>query len=61
MNIKRAKEIARQWVRTEASTMPGFYGAFYHGSVNWLADEDILPATSDLDIMIVFEEPSRMS
>ena len=53
MIVKDAKDIARQWVNEEASKTPGFCGAFYHGSVNWLADDAVLPAASDLDIMVV--------
>jgi len=53
MLVKQAKDAARQWVIEEASTAPGFCGAFYHGSTNWLADDAVLPATSDVDIKIV--------
>ena len=53
MNVKHAKEVARQWVIEEAEKMPGFYGAFYHGSTNWLPDDAALPATSDVDVMVV--------
>jgi len=60
MNIREAKKIARQWVQQEASQQTGFQGAFYHGSVNWLADDAILPSTSDLDIMLIFDEPPPM-
>ncbi len=42
----------------EASKTPGFYGAFYHGSINWLPDDAPLPATSDVDIMIVLTDPN---
>ncbi len=56
MLVKAAKAVARQWVLTEGNKIPGFAGAFYHGSTNWLPDEATLPATSDLDIMLVFEE-----
>lgn len=57
MLVKEAKAVARQWVITEAAQTPGFAGAFYHGSTNWLPDDAILPATSDLDIMVVFADP----
>jgi hypothetical protein len=55
--VKEAKTIARQWVTTEAEKLPGFAGAFYHGSTNWLPADAVLPATSDLDIMVVFADP----
>jgi hypothetical protein len=54
MLVKQAKEIAHQWVMEEGRKIAGFMGAFYHGSTNWLPDDALLPATSDLDIMIVF-------
>ena len=57
MIAKEAKAIARRWVMEEAAETPGFLGAFFHGSINWLADEAVFPATSDLDLMIVFAEP----
>ena len=57
MLVKTAKAIARQWVMTEATKLSGFAGAFYHGSTNWLPDDASLPATSDLDIMVVFADP----
>jgi hypothetical protein len=53
MLVKDAKVVARRWVNEEAGHSPGFAGAFYHGSTNWLADDAALPATSDLDIVVV--------
>jgi hypothetical protein len=58
MLVKDAKEVARQWVIDEASSVPGFYGAYYAGSTTWLADNVVLPATSDLDIMVVLDDPT---
>jgi len=60
MIVKDAKEIARRWVMEEASQYAGFQGAFYHGSVNWLSDDDILASSSDVDIMVVFADPPEM-
>ncbi len=57
MRVKEVKAIAYQWVTAEAEKFPGFAGAFYHGSANWLPDDAVLPATSDLDIMVVFADP----
>jgi hypothetical protein len=57
MLIKDAKAVAREWVSAEASKAPGFYGAFFHGSSNWLPDNAALPATSDLDVMVVLADP----
>ena len=58
MVVKDAKDVARQWVIEEASKVPGFYGAFYHGSTNWLPDDAVLPATSDVDVMVVLADPN---
>lgn len=57
MLVKEAKTIAHRWVTEEAVNLPSFAGAFYHGSTNWLPDDAVLPATSDLDIMVVFADP----
>src|SRR4051812_14311818 len=56
MRVQQAKEVARQWVLEAANQIPGFSGAFYHGSVNGLPDEAALPATSDVDIMVVLAD-----
>lgn len=56
MLVKEAKAVARRWVLEEATKLTGFGGAFYHGSTNWLPDDADLPASSDLDVMVVFTE-----
>lgn len=53
MRVGEAKEIARSWVVGEGQKLAGFSGAFFHGSVNQLAEEAVLPATSDVDLMVV--------
>ncbi|MCC6792795.1 MAG: hypothetical protein IT336_13975 [Thermomicrobiales bacterium] len=55
MKVIDAKAVARQWVLDYVAGMPGFVGAFVHGSANWMADDDRLPPTSDLDVMVVFD------
>jgi hypothetical protein len=57
MFAKEAKTIAHQWVQETGSQLPGFAGAFFHGSINWLADDAVLTATSDVDIMVVLGGP----
>src|SRR4051794_4562910 len=54
--VKHAREVARQWVDEQGSGTPGFAGAFFHGSINWLAEDAVLPVTSDLDVMLVVED-----
>lgn len=58
MIVKHAKDIAEQWVIEEASKVPGFYGSYYAGSIIWLPDEAILPATSDVDIWVAHTPPN---
>lgn len=58
MLVKQAKAVAREWVSAEAARMPGFRGAFFHGSTNWLTDDAPQPTTSDLDIMVVLASPT---
>jgi hypothetical protein len=53
LNVAHAKEVARQWISEAAAPMPGFAGAFFHGSINWLADDAVIPAASDVDVMVV--------
>ncbi len=53
MIVKQARDAARRWVREEANAVPGFHGAYFAGSANWLPDDVSLPATSDLDINMV--------
>lgn len=57
MLVKEAKHLASQWVMEEASRLPGFYGAYFAGSTNWMHDDARLPATSDVDIKIVIDDP----
>ncbi len=58
MLVKQAKAVARQWVVEEAGGIPGFCGAFYHGSTAWLPDDATQPATSDVDVMVVLADPN---
>lgn len=57
MLAQEARAIARQWVADHAAAIPGFRGAFYHGSIGWLADDATVAPTSDLDLMIVLDDP----
>jgi len=55
MIVQQAKDIVRQWIVEEVSQTTGFHGAFFHGSINWLTDDALLPPTSDVDVMIVLD------
>lgn len=58
MTVRDVKTGAGEWVYKEAIHIPGFYGAFLHGSINWLNDEDQLPPASDIDIIVVLTNPN---
>lgn len=51
-----ARAVARRWVAERGPGIPGYLGAFFHGSIAWLADDEPIAPTSDLDIMIVLDE-----
>ncbi len=55
--VAEAKDVGRQWVRDVASHLPGFAGAYFAGSINWMPDGDSFPSTSDIDISVVFDRP----
>lgn len=57
MLVRDAKLAAEEWVRCEGSKLPGLLGAFLTGSVSTLADEVLLPGSSDVDVTVVLEEP----
>jgi hypothetical protein len=56
MRVEQAKAVARAWVAEQATRLPGFCGAFFHGSTNWLPDDALLPPSSDVDIMVVLDD-----
>lgn len=58
MRVGEAKGVAERWVSGVASGLPGFAGAYVHGGVAWLPDAAELPATSDLDVMVVLDGPA---
>ena len=57
MLVREAKAAARQWVLEQGRQTPGFVGAHFAGSVNWLADGAEFPDTSDLDVRLVLDDP----
>lgn len=57
MLVKQARAAAREWVSEEAGRLPGFAGAFFSGSTNAMAGDAELPATSDVDILVVVDGP----
>ena len=57
MLAAEAKDAARRWVQAATRDIPGVVGAYLAGSITWLADDAILPATSDIDVMVVLDGP----
>jgi hypothetical protein len=55
--VRQAKEAARQWVLEEGARIAGFQGAYLAGSITWLLDDAVLPASSDVDIFVVLADP----
>ena len=53
ITLGEAKSVARAWVAEQATVHPDLTGAFFHGSGTELPDDVILPAPSDLDVMLV--------
>lgn len=56
VKISQARSIASQWVMDYASQDDNFYGAYFSGSTIELSDDDDLPKSSDVDIVIVIDE-----
>lgn len=55
--VRDAKAATRHWVEEVASRQPGFRGAFFHGSINWLADDTPLLNNSDIDVIVIRDGP----
>jgi hypothetical protein len=53
MTVGEAKNIARQWVEEYKGEIDGFVGAYFVGSINFKAENEIWPDTSDIDFRIV--------
>lgn len=57
MKIGMAKNIAAKWVNEIGSKGEGFLGAYISGSTAEMADDEELPETSDVDIIVVTGKP----
>jgi hypothetical protein len=58
MQVRDARALAARWVADHAAEVPGFAGALLGGSTAWLPDDAELPATSDVDVMVVTGDPA---
>ncbi|MGC1212326.1 MAG: hypothetical protein WA890_13790 [Micromonospora sp.] len=57
MRVGAARAVAVEWVREQVRRDPGVRGAFFSGSTVGLPDDAVLPASSDVDVLLVREEP----
>jgi hypothetical protein len=60
--VRQARAIAKQWVSDEVGRLGGeILGAFTYGSINWMADDEPLPPSSDVDLVLVVPrvDPAR--
>jgi hypothetical protein len=53
INARRARALAKWWANDVGTEIPGFAGAFLHGSLTWHDDAEMVPTTSDVDIVAV--------
>jgi hypothetical protein len=53
MRVGDARAVAARWVAEHAPEVPAFAGAFLSGSAAWLPADAELPATSDVDVLVV--------
>ncbi|WP_188193292.1 hypothetical protein [Nonomuraea sp. SYSU D8015] len=60
MRIEQARRLARRWVNEEGAALPGFGGAFLTGSALWADGDAELPASSDVDVVVVADPPVRI-
>lgn len=58
MNANHARAVARAWVSSEAVRLPGYRGALWHGSILTMPDDAELAPSSDLDIVVVVDDPA---
>ncbi len=56
--MAEAARLAEAFVRAEAARYPGFFGAYLAGSILQLTAADTLPDGSDVDVVLVFEDPA---
>ena len=57
MKVREARAVAGRWVAEHAAAVAGFAGALLGGSLAWLPEDAELPATADVDVMVVTGDP----
>lgn len=58
MQAGTARDIARRWVEETASRLTGYRGALWHGSIISIPDDAPLQPTSDIDIVLIVDDPA---
>ncbi|MEU4716818.1 hypothetical protein AB0F73_24645 [Micromonospora purpureochromogenes] len=58
MRVGAARAVAVDWVRERMGADAGVRGAFFSGSTVGLPDGAVLPASSDVDVLLVVDEPA---
>ncbi|MBN1867041.1 hypothetical protein JW916_07080 [Candidatus Sumerlaeota bacterium] len=57
MKVREAKQAACKWIEENAASYPGYKGAIIAGSANAMDPEAEWPATSDVDLWLMVENP----
>ena len=57
--VREAKQIAKEWVKTQAPNIPNFKGAFLIGSILWKNDDEPFHPASDVDVRILVDFEDR--
>ena len=60
MNARQARAVANAWVASDARLLPGYRGALWHGSILTMPDAAVLEPSSDLDIVVVVDDPAAL-
>ena len=55
MNIGQVRALVQEWVEAHGSRTPGFCGAHLMGGILSLPEENVFPASDDVDITLVLE------
>ncbi|MFI5834107.1 hypothetical protein ACIA5A_10570 [Micromonospora sp. NPDC051300] len=57
MRVGAARAVAVDWVRERMLVDPSVEGALFSGSTVGLPDDAVLPASSDVDVLLVRDSP----
>jgi hypothetical protein len=60
VTVSEARALAARWVAEHAAGTPGFAGALLGGSAAWSPAHAELPASSDVDVMVVTDDQAGL-